>query len=170
MTKTKRRDGIASPVIPQEHHASHDAPDNPPNIPRGPFPGSGTDSRRNLPQSWMTRQSSRLRPTNSMIPDTEGRHLSTPNNYDIVERRSDRESDHDRRSAQNDSSRHRSSALTPIEAVEDLCTCPTESPNKGLRSESPSTNEEQVVDSDDQQSQRLRQLEEDACIAYKRLK
>jgi hypothetical protein len=148
----------------------HDAPDNPPNIPRGPSPGSGTDSRRNLPKSRMTRQSSRLWPTTSTILDTEGRHLSTPNNYDVIERQSDRKSNHDQRSAQNDSSRHRSSALTPIEAVEDLRTRPTESPNKRPRSESPSTDEEQVVDSDDQQSQRLRQLEEDARIAYKHLK
>jgi hypothetical protein len=54
--------------------------------------------------------------------------------------------------------------------VEDLRTCLTESPNKGPRTESPSTDEEQVVDSDDQRSQRLHQLEEDACIAYKHLK
>jgi hypothetical protein len=96
--------------------------------------------------------------------------LSTPNDYNIIERRSDRESDHDRRSAQNDSSRHRSSALTPIEAVEDLRTRPTKSPNKGPRTESPSTDEKQVIDSDNQRSQRLCQLEEDARIAYERLK
>jgi hypothetical protein len=35
-----------------------------------------------------------------------------------------------------------------IEAVEELYPCPTKSPNKGPRSESPSTDEEQVVDSD----------------------
>jgi hypothetical protein len=88
-----------------------------------------------------------------MILDTEGRHLSTPNDYDVIERRSDRESGHDRRSAQNDSSWNRSSALAPIDAVEDLCTRSTESPNKGQRTKSPSTDEEQVVYSDDQQSQ-----------------
>jgi hypothetical protein len=119
MTKPKRRGGITSPVIPQEHHVLHDAPDNILNIPRGPSPGSGTDSGRNPPESQMTRQSSRLWPTNSTIPDIEGRHLSTLNNYNVIERRSDCKSDHNWRSTQNDSSRHWSSTLTPIEAVED---------------------------------------------------
>jgi hypothetical protein len=86
MTKTKRRGGIASLVIPQVHHAAHDAPDNPLNIPQGPSPGSGTDSGRNLPESQMTRRSSRLWPTDSTIPDTEGRQVSTLNDYNVVNR------------------------------------------------------------------------------------
>src|SRR5882724_4559257 len=132
MAKTKRKGGIVTPPTREGHHAGHDAPDNPPSIPRGPSPVTEEDPGRNPPESVEHRRSSRIRLNESATMDTGDEPVTSATKHGLVEQGSDRKGDHDRRSAQNSGSRHRSSALTPLEEVEGT----NRSPSKGNRSES----------------------------------
>ena len=88
------------------------------------------------------RRSSRLRPTDSTTLDTGNDPILTPTEYNSVDKRDDRDSDHDRRSAQNHGSRHRSSALTPLDGADERQSSPIGSPIKGPTSESPPNGED----------------------------
>jgi hypothetical protein len=46
MVKPKKNGGIAYPAICKGHHAVHDAPDNPQNIPQIPSPSVQEDPER----------------------------------------------------------------------------------------------------------------------------
>jgi hypothetical protein len=71
MEKPKKRSGMASPVIPQGHHAVQDALDNPPDASQEPSQVMDANSGRDLPKARTTRQNSRLWPTESMTLDNE---------------------------------------------------------------------------------------------------
>ena len=169
MTKPKRRGGIISPPICEGHHAVHDAPDNPPSIPRGPSPMTEEDPGRNPPGNTDQRRSSQLQPAESTMLDTGDEPVQRSTNLELVEPGNDRESDHDRRSAQNSSSRHCSSALTPLEEGKRRRDY-TRSPIKRIGSESSLAGEDLVgSDCKDQKQRRLCQLERDVCMANEHL-
>jgi hypothetical protein len=110
---------MVSPSTREGHHAAHDAPDNPPSIPRGPSPTMLEAPGRIPGETVELWRSSRICPTKSMTLDTGNEPVPSSTNCELADR-SDCESDHDRRSAQNNNSRLHDSALTPLEEVGEL--------------------------------------------------
>ena len=89
---------------------------------------------RILGETVELRRSSRIRPTESATLDTGNEPVPSSTNHELADR-SDRESDHDRRSTQNNDSRLHNSTLTPLEEVGGLRS-PIWSPDRRPRPES----------------------------------
>ena len=114
--------------------SAHDAPDNPPSIPQGPSPTMLEAPGWNPGETVELRRSGRIWLTESTMLDTGDEPVHSLTNRELA-KRSDCESNHDRRSAQDDDSRLHGSALTPLEEAGALQST-TRSPDRRPRSES----------------------------------
>jgi hypothetical protein len=74
----------------------HDAPDNPQNTPQIPSPEMTEDPMRDPNGNTGYPRSTRLWPTASTTLDTGKDPVSTPIDYNIVDRGNDCDDDHDR--------------------------------------------------------------------------
>jgi len=168
MTRNRKKGGVVSPSTREGHHAAHDAPDNPLSIPRGPSPTTLEAPGWNPGETIEPRRSGQIRPTDSTTLDAGDEPVYSSTNHELAEK-GDRESDHDRRSAQDDDSRLHGSALTPLEEAGGLRS-PIRSPNRRPRAESSLAGEDRLgSDLGERRRRGLRQLERDACIANDRL-
>ena len=148
----------------------HDALDNPQDTPPIPSPEVTEGPEKDPNDNRGYRRSNRLRPTDSTM-DTGNDPVPTSTEYNSIDRVDDRDSDHNRRSAQDYGSRHRSSALTPLGGADERRSSPIRPPIKGPTSESPPIGEDIFgSDVDHDRRRRIQELEEDACLANERLK
>jgi len=114
MTRNRKKGGVVSPSTREGHHAAHDAPEQPPEYTLGPSPTTLEAPGWNPGETVEPRRSGRIRLTDSTTLDAGDKPVYSLTNHELA-KRGDRESDHDRRSAQDDDSRLHGSALTPLE-------------------------------------------------------